>query len=81
MNARGRLTGWTSLLILAGIGLSIAGVAMAPETLPTWLMAGGFAATWNALNNIYGPARRAAREREIREERHLMGPREPWDPR
>jgi hypothetical protein len=68
MTAKGHLTGWTSLLILAGIGLSIAGVAMAPQTLPTWLMAGGFAATWTALNNIYRPVRRAVREREIRED-------------
>ena len=68
MNAKGHLTGWTSLLILAGIGLSIADAAMAPETLPTWLMAGGFIATWDALRNIYGPARRAVREREIRDD-------------
>jgi membrane protein required for beta-lactamase induction len=78
MSAKGHLTGWTSLLILAGIGLAIAGAVMAPETLPTWLMAGGFAATWNALNNIYGPVRRAAREHEIREDeraRHAGGAR------
>jgi hypothetical protein len=68
MNTRGHLTGCTSLLILAGLGLAIAGAAMAPDTLPTWLMAGGFAATWFALNNIYGPVSRAVRDREIRED-------------
>ena len=40
MNSQGKLTGWTAVLILAGIGLAIAGAALSPATLPACLLVG-----------------------------------------
>jgi len=78
MNDNGKLTGWTSLLILAGIGLVLAGAALAPDnSLPTWLLVGGWGLTTMALNNVYRKVREKVREREIREDerRTLRGGR------
>lgn len=69
MDDKGHLTAWTALLILAGMGLALAGGALAPDgALYTWLLAGGYAATLTALNNIYRRVRTKVREREIREQ-------------
>lgn len=66
MKNDGHLTGWTCLLLLAGLGLGAAGGILAPATLPTWLLIGGWLAIFAAANNIYRPIRRWMQERDIR---------------
>ena len=77
MNDNGRLTGWTALLILAGIGLALAGGALAPDgQLYTWLLIAAWAVTMTALNNVYRKVRDKTREHEIRaEERNRLSGR------
>ncbi len=69
MDDNGRFTGWTAFLILAGIGLAIAGGALAPDNSPyTWLLIAAWGVTLTALNNVYGKIRGKVREREIRDD-------------
>jgi hypothetical protein len=58
MTEHGQFSGFVALLILASLGLSIAGAALAPGTLPVWLMAGGWMACWWALSSYHAAARR-----------------------
>ena len=74
MDDKGKLTGWTALLTVAGIGLMLAGGALAPDSLPTYLMVAGWGLTLIALNNVYRKVRDKVAEREIREdERRRLG--------
>ena len=68
MNDQGKLTPFTVLLILGGLGMALAGGILAPDTLPTALLGGAWWATFLALNNVYRKVREKIREREIREE-------------
>jgi hypothetical protein len=79
MDDKGKLTGWTVFLILAGLGLVIAGGALASDSsLPTWLLIGGWIATMTALNNVIRKVHEKVREREIREEeRSRLSGRQP----
>lgn len=85
MDDKGKLTGGTALLIVAGLVLVLIGGALAPDgQVYTWLLVGAWAATNAALNNIYRKVRTKVREREIREEeqRRLAGfPQAPQDRR
>ena len=58
MSEHGKPSGLVSLLILASLGLAIAGSALAPGTLPVWLIAGGWAASWWAMSAYYTAVRR-----------------------
>lgn len=75
MNDQGKLTGWTEFLIVAGIGLALAGGALAPHnSLCTWLLIGAWGVTLTALNNVFRKVHDKVREREIREqERARLG--------
>ena len=68
MNDKGHLTGWTAFLIVAGIGMAIAGAVLAPDTLPTFLLISGYGAVLIALNNVHGKIRSKMKEREIRDD-------------
>lgn len=69
MNDQGKLTGWTAFLILAGVGLVLAGGALAPSgALYTWLLIAGWMVSMTAFNNVYRKVRDKVREREIRDE-------------
>lgn len=41
MTDNGRMNLGVSLLVLAGLGLMVAGGVLAPDNLPTWLLLGG----------------------------------------
>lgn len=58
MRHHGEMSGFVALLLLCGFGLLIAGSALAPDTLPTWLMGGGGVAIYWALNAYRTSARR-----------------------
>jgi hypothetical protein len=68
MDDKGKLTGWTALLIVAGMVLMIVGGWLAPDSLPTFLMVAGWGVTFTALNNIYRKVRSKVDERQIRED-------------
>jgi hypothetical protein len=76
MNDQGRFTGWTGLLVLAGMALAITGALLAPATLPTRLLAGGWVCIMLALSSVYRKARAKAREQQIRDDERarLSGP-------
>jgi hypothetical protein len=58
MNRHGNFSGFVALLVLASLGLTLAGSALAPETLPVWLMAAGWTASWWALTSYRAAVRR-----------------------
>jgi hypothetical protein len=68
MDDKGHLTGWTALLLVAGIVLMLAGGGLAPDSLPTYLMVAGWGVTLIAFNNIYRRVRTKVDERQIRED-------------
>jgi hypothetical protein len=80
MNDQGRLTGWTSFLILASLGLVIAAAAVSGSTLPlpVVLLYAAWLADFAVLNSVLRKIRDKRREHEIRtEERARMTGQQP----
>jgi hypothetical protein len=77
MNDQGRLTGWTCLLLLAGIVLVVTGALLAPPgKVYVWVLVAAWIAVMSAANRIYLKARAVIREQQIRadERARLSGP-------
>ena len=69
MDDKGKMTGWTAFLVLAGIGLAIAGGALAPDhSVYTWLLVGAWGVTLTAFHNVYRKVHDKVTERAIRED-------------
>lgn len=67
MNDKGKLTGRTCLLVLAGLALTVTGSLLAPPGKPyVWLLCGGWAAMAFAFTSVYLKARGVIREQQIR---------------
>ena len=58
MTENGNFSGLVSLLVLASLGLTIAGSVLAPNNLPAWLLGGGWMAAYWALGTYHAAARR-----------------------
>lgn len=58
MTEHGNFSGLVSLLVLASLGLVIAGSVLTPNTLPAWLLGGGWVAAYWALGTYHAAARR-----------------------
>jgi hypothetical protein len=57
MNDKGNMTAGVAVLMLAGLGLLVAGSILSANTLPADLLAGGGICLLNALNRIFVRAR------------------------
>lgn len=59
--------------------MALAGAALAPDSLATWLLVVAWLVTMTAFNSVFGKVRTAVRERQIREEERarLQGPSGP----